>query len=317
METSKIQAIAAQCLKDEAQAIIDLIPQIDDDFVKAVDVIYHCKGKLVITGVGKSGHIGAKIAATLSSTGTPAFYVSPLDLYHGDLGVITDEDVVLALSNSGQTEELLRFIPYLKKRKIVLIGMSSNPNSLLAHYSNYHLQVKVDREACPLRLAPTSSTTAQLALGDALACALMEVRHFKETDFAQFHPGGSLGKRLLATARDVMRSGDLPIIAPSANLAEAIILISKYKMGMAIVMEADKVVGLITDGDIRRAMLRLKEEFFHVNVSEIMTKNPRYVTLDTKMVEIQQMLQEFNIHAVLVQDENQHLAGVVDFHSCM
>ncbi len=187
---------AIKCFQDEAQAILGLIPLLTDDFDKALDLIYNCKGKLIVTGVGKSGHIGAKIAATLSSTGTPSFSVNPLDIYHGDLGVFTSDDVVLAISYSGNTDELLRFLPLLHEQRIPIISMTGNPDSLLAQYATCHLNVTVNREACPLNLAPTSSTTAMLAMGDAIACALMEMRHFTASDFSHFHPGGSLGKRL-------------------------------------------------------------------------------------------------------------------------
>lgn len=187
-----IHDIATQALTDEAQAVMSLIPQIDEQFEKAVQLMLHCKGKVIVTGVGKSGNIGAKIAATLSSTGTPAVFVNPLDVYHGDLGVITEDDVVLAISNSGQTDELLRFVPMILHMNAAIIGMSGNPKSLLAKYSTCHINVKVEKEACPLNLAPTSSTTAELAMGDALAIALMELRNFQPRDFAQFHPGGEL-----------------------------------------------------------------------------------------------------------------------------
>ncbi len=199
-----IRKIAAQALRDEAKAITDLIPLLDDNFEQAVRLMLKCKGKVIVTGVGKSGNIGAKIAATLSSTGTPAVFVNPLDVYHGDLGIITEHDVVLAISNSGQTDELLRFVPMILHMNAAIIGMSGNPNSLLAKYSTCHVNVNVEKEACPLNLAPTSSTTAELAMGDAMAIALMELRNFQPRDFAQFHPGGELGKRLLTTAADVI-----------------------------------------------------------------------------------------------------------------
>ena len=246
--------IAIQCIKDEAEAVLSLIPQLDENFDKAVELILNCKGKVIVTGVGKSGHIGAKIAATLSSTGTPSFFTNPLDVFHGDLGVMTQDDVVLAISNSGQTDELLRFIPMVLHMQIPIIGMSGNPKSLLAKYSTYHLNVQVEKEACPLNLAPTSSTTAQLTMGDALAIALMEKRNFQPRDFAQFHPGGELGKRLLTTAQDVMRTEDMPVLPPEMHLGEAIILVSKAKLGLGIAMVNNEIVGLITDGDIRRAM---------------------------------------------------------------
>ncbi|MBO5626462.1 MAG: KpsF/GutQ family sugar-phosphate isomerase, partial [Prevotella sp.] len=250
----QIREYAIQCIRDEADAVLGLIPQLDEDFERAVELIFNCKGKVIVTGVGKSGHIGAKIAATLSSTGTPSFFINPLDVYHGDLGVMTHDDVVLAISNSGQTDELLRFIPMVLHMNIPIIGMSGNADSLLTRYSTVHLNTHVSKEACPLNLAPTSSTTAQLVLGDALAVALMELRNFKPRDFAQFHPGGELGKRLLTTAQDVMRSNDLPIIPKEMHLGEAIILVSKGKLGLGVSLdENQKIIGLITDGDIRRA----------------------------------------------------------------
>ena len=234
---SKWTETAIKCIEDEAKALLELIPNIDGDFDKTVELILNCKGKLVVTGVGKSGHIGAKIAATLSSTGTPSFFINPLDVFHGDLGVIQHDDVVLAISNSGQTDELLRFLPYLLENNIPVIGMSGNPHSLLAEYATAHLNAAVSHEACPLGLAPTSSTTAALALGDALACALMEARNFKASDFAQYHPGGTLGKRLLTKARDVMRTEDLPTIPPTMKLGEAVIHMSNGRLGLCVAVE--------------------------------------------------------------------------------
>ena len=309
---------AIQCLKDEAQAILALIPNIDKEFDDAVELIFRCHGKVIVTGVGKSGHIGAKIAATLSSTGTPSFFINPLDVFHGDLGVMTKDDVVLAISNSGQTDELLRFIPMVLHMEIPIIGMSGNPQSLLAKYSSCHLNVSVKKEACPLNLAPTSSTTATLAMGDALAVALMEKRNFRPQDFAHFHPGGELGKRLLTTAQDVMRSDDLPVITPDMHLGEAIILVSKGKLGLGIAMNADDTIaGLITDGDIRRAMEKWKAQFFNKTVSDIMTVTPKTVTRQTKISDIQKMMNRYKVHSVLVTDKERHLLGVVDHYSCM
>lgn len=312
-----VRKYAVQCIKDECDATMKLIDQLDENFDRAVEMMYHCKGKVIVTGVGKSGNIGAKIAATLSSTGTPAFFINPLDVYHGDLGVMTKDDVVLALSNSGQTDELLRFIPMVLHMQVPIIGMSGNPKSLLAKYASVHLQVKVEKEACPLNLAPTSSTTAALVMGDALAVALMEVRNFKPTDFAQFHPGGELGKRLLTTARDVMRSDNLPIIDKEMHLGEAIIHVSKGKLGLGVSLQDGKVIGLITDGDIRRAMERWQAEFFDHTVSDIMTTNPKTVSLDTKVTEIQRTMNQYKIHTVLVTDMDNHFMGVVDHYSCM
>lgn len=314
---TQVRAYATQCIREEAEATLNLIDQLDENFDKAVSLMFHCTGKVIVTGVGKSGNIGAKIAATLSSTGTPAFFVNPLDVYHGDLGVMTKDDIVLALSNSGQTDELLRFIPMVLHMNIPIIGMSANPNSLLAKYSSAHLKVWVEKEACPLNLAPTSSTTAALVMGDALAIALMRVRNFKPQDFAQFHPGGELGKRLLTTAQDVMRSDELPIIPKDMHLGEAIIHVSKGKLGLGVSLDNGKVIGLITDGDIRRAMERWQAEFFDHTVSDIMTKEPKIVLPTTKITEIQQIMQQNKVHTVLVCDAERHLLGVVDHYSCM
>lgn len=308
---------ASQCIKDEAHALLELIPQLDKNFEKAVEMMFNCKGKIIVTGVGKSGNIGAKIAATLSSTGTPAFYINPLDIYHGDLGVMTPDDVVLALSNSGQTDELLRFLPMVLHMRVPVVSISGNPKSLLAKYSTAHITCSVEKEACPLNLAPTSSTTAALAMGDALAIALMMVRNFKPNDFAQFHPGGELGKRLLTTASDVMRSDNLPIIPKEMHLGEAIIHVSKGKLGLGVSLENEKVVGLITDGDIRRAMEKWQAQFFDKTVSDIMTTSPKTVSPNTKITEIQTIMHKYKIHTVLVVDSDNHLLGVVDHYSCM
>ena len=313
-----VQEYAVRCLKDEAEAILSLIPQLDENFDKAVDMIYSCKGKVIVTGVGKSGNIGSKIAATLSSTGTPAFFINPLDVSHGDLGVMTPDDVVLALSNSGNTDELLRFLPMILHMKVPVIAMSGNSESLLAKYSDVHIKVKVEKEACPLNLAPTSSTTAALAMGDALAVALMQVRNFKPRDFAQFHPGGELGRRLLTTAEDVMRADELPILPEEMHLGEAIILVSKGKLGLGISLNSAKEVeGIITDGDIRRAMEKWQAEFFNHTVADIMTRTPKMVSPDTKISEVQKVMNKYKVHSVLVVDEHKHLLGVVDHYSCM
>ena len=313
-----VRQYATQCIKDECNAVLNLLNQIDSEFDRAVELILNCKGKVIVTGVGKSGHIGAKIAATLSSTGTPSFFINPLDVFHGDLGVMRSEDVVIAISYSGQTDELLRFIPMVLHMHIPIIGMSGNEKSLLAKYSTVHIKVKVEKEACPLNLAPTSSTTAALVMGDALAVALTEVRNFKPKDFAQFHPGGELGKRLLTTAKDVMRTNDLPVIPKEMHLGEAIILVSKGKLGLGVSLdENEKIIGLITDGDIRRAMERWQADFVNHTVEEIMTRTPKCVLADTKITEIQKIMHKNFVHTVLVTDQEKHLLGVVDHYSCM
>lgn len=315
---ANVRQYAIQCIKDESKAIYNLTNQIDEEFDRAVELILNCKGKVIVTGVGKSGHIGAKIAATLSSTGTPSFFINPLDVYHGDLGVMTRDDVVMAISNSGNTDELLRFIPMVLHMQIPIIGISGNEDSLLAKYSTIHIKVSVDKEACPLNLAPTSSTTATLVMGDALAVALMEMRDFKPTDFAQFHPGGELGKRLLTTAKDVMRSNDMPIIPKEMQLGEAIILVSKGKLGLGVSLDSEgRIEGLITDGDIRRAMEKWQAGFVTHRVEEMMTRDPKCVMADTKVTEIQKIMHTNFIHTVLVTDKERHLLGVVDHYSCM
>ena len=306
-----------QCIKDEAEALLELIPKMDEEFDRAVELMFRCHGKIIVTGVGKSGHVGAKIAATLSSTGTPSFFINPLDVFHGDLGVMTSDDVVLAISNSGSTDELLRFIPMVLQMEIPIIAMSGNSNSLLAKYANCHLNVSVSREADPMNLAPTSSATAQMVMGDALAVALIKKRNFQPQDFAQFHPGGELGKRLLTTAQDVMRTVDMPVINPEMHLGEAVIHVSKGKLGLGVAEIDGKVVGLITDGDIRRAMEKWQAKFFDHTVADIMTTTPKTVHPQMKISEIQQIMNKYKIHSVLVTDNEHHLLGVVDHYSCM
>ena len=306
---------ATQCLQDEAQAILGLIPQIDGNFEAAVDIILQCMGKVIITGVGKSGHIGAKIAATFSSTGTPSLYINPLDLFHGDLGLIQQGDVVIAISNSGQTDELLRIIPNLQERNIPIIGISGNKDSLLAKYAQSHLLVSVEKEATPLGLAPTSSTTAQLAMGDALACCLIKARGFGDADFALYHPGGSLGKRLLTRAKDVMIKENLPVISPDTKMSEAIILISKGRLGICVAVDGEKVVGIVTDGDLRRAKEDSQGRFFELSVGEVMTRHPKTVGLNERISDINNLMNRMKIHCVLVVDEAHRLLGVVDSFS--
>ncbi|MBQ0164672.1 MAG: KpsF/GutQ family sugar-phosphate isomerase [Bacteroidaceae bacterium] len=313
---SKYAETAIKCLRDESEALLGLIPLIDADFDRAVEMILACKGKLIVTGVGKSGHIGAKIAATLSSTGTPSFFMNSLDAYHGDLGMITPDDVVLAISHSGHTDELLRFIPILQERRVPIIGMSGNPQSLLAKYSDAHLNIHVEREACPLNLAPTTSTTASLAMGDALACALMVARQFKASDFAQFHPGGTLGKRLLTKAADVMLSDSLPVVGPDMPLGEVVIHVSRGRLGLVVVVEGDRIQGIITDGDVRRAMERSQARFFELCAAQIMSRQPKTVSPDTRISDIEAIMRTHKIHSVIVADRDNRLLGIVDSFRC-
>jgi len=314
---------AAECLACEASAIEALIPRVDEAFVRAVETIRECKGKVVVTGVGKSGHIGSKIAATLASTGTPAFFLNPLDAYHGDLGMLSPEDLVLAISYSGATEELLRFMPLIQAKGIRIIGISGSDESLLARYSDIHLCVGVAREADPLNLIPTASTTATLALGDALACALVEAKHFQPSDFAELHPGGDLGRKLLAKVEDVMFTENLPFVGPEMPLSEAIEIVTKGTLGICIVVENEALVGIITDGDIRRAMMRLGQDFFATPVSAIMTKNPKTISKDAKIVEAGEKMNHYSIHTLVVvgpsavSHQPSDVVGIIDSFSCL
>lgn len=308
-----IKDFAIKCFKDEAQAILDLIPMLDDNFDKAVDMVFHCTGKVIITGVGKSGHVGEKMASTLASLGTPSFFLNPLDAFHGDLGMIAEDDVVVAISYSGYTDELLRFIPLLIERRIPIIGITGNPDSLLAKYSACHLNIKVDHEADPLNLAPTSSTATTMAMGDALACALVHLRHFNSKDFAQFHPGGTLGKRLLSYAKDYMVKENLPVVTPDTKFVESIITVSNGKLGLAIVVDEDnKLLGIITDGDVRRAVQKYDRSMFDLLVTDVMTVNPKTTHPDTNLSQVDEILRKYNIHALVVTDEENHVVGIID-----
>lgn len=317
MQDKAIIERAAECLQCEAKAIESLIPRLDANFLRAVELIRDCKGKIVVTGVGKSGHIGSKIAATLASTGTPAFFLNPLDAYHGDLGMLDEHDLVLAISYSGATEELLRFLPLIQAKHIPIIGMSSNPSSLLAQYAQVHLDISVEREADPLNLVPTSSTTVTLALGDALACALIEAAHFQPSDFAMLHPGGDLGRKLLAKVEDVMVTENLPLMAPNAPMSEALEIVTNGKLGVGVVVEDDQLVGIITDGDIRRAMQRLGQAFFATPVSEIMARNPKTISRNAKIVDAGEKMNHHSIHSLVVLDDASHVCGVIDSFSCL
>lgn len=326
MQSQEIINRAVECLQCEAAAIQALIPRLDENFLRAVQLIRDCKGKIVVTGVGKSGHIGSKIAATLASTGTPAFFLNPLDAYHGDLGMLGSDDLVLAISYSGATEELLRFLPLIQAKRITIIGMSGNPSSLLAKYSDVHLDISVEREADPLNLVPTSSTTVTLALGDALACALIEAAHFQPSDFAMLHPGGDLGRKLLAKVRDVMVKENLPFLTPEMPMKAAIEIVTNGKLGVGIVVEnlpslqgedGGRLLGIITDGDIRRAMQRLGQSFFSTPVSDIMSRNPKTINQNAKIVEAGEMMNHHSIHTLIVVDEGCKVVGVVDSFSCL
>ena len=308
-----IQTIAKEVFTIESEAIAELSNKLTDDFDKSVNALLNSKGKLIISGMGKSGIIGKKIAATMASTGTPSFFLHPGEAYHGDLGMIEKEDIVLLISNSGETDEVLKLIPFLKEQENITIAMSGNIDSTLAKNSTYHLNIKVEKEACPLQLAPTSSTTATLVMGDALALTLMKLRDFKESDFAQFHPGGSLGRRLLTRVEDVMRKDNLPIVSEDTSIKEIINIMSKSRLGLAIVQNDAQTIGIITDGDVRRAMEAFEESFFTLSAKKLMSKNPKSIEKKVKLTEAQKLMTESKVNSLLVIDNN-ILSGVVQIY---
>ena len=304
---------AKEVFKIEADAIANLSKNLDSNFEGAIEAILHSKGKLIISGMGKSGIIAKKIAATMASTGTPSFFLHPAEAYHGDLGMIEKEDILLLISNSGETDELLRLIPFLKAQKNIIISMSRNIDSTLAKNSRYHLNIAVEKEACPLQLAPTSSTTATLVMGDALAVTLMELRGFKEVDFAHFHPGGSLGRRLLTRVEDVMRKENLPVVEGSTSIQELIGTISNARLGLAIVEEEGKIVGIVTDGDIRREMEKSEATFFRLTANDLMSRKPKVINAKEKLKTAQELMTQLKVNSLLVV-EDEALVGVVQIY---
>lgn len=299
----------------EAKALADLSKKLDNQFNLAVDAVLKSKGRLVISGVGKSGLIGAKIAATLASTGTPSMFMHPVEAFHGDLGMLRKEDVLVAISYSGETEELLKLIPFIKAAGIKLIGMSGNPQSTLAKNVHFHLNVNVYKEACPLELAPTSSTTATLAMGDALAVALMKARSFKPEDFAKFHPGGSLGRKLLTTVESCMFKNNLPVVKPNDSVQEVIHSMSKGRLGLSVVVNQQQVHGIITDGDLRRAMDKYTSKLFDLKAKDIMTANPRTIAKEVMMADAEELMNTHKITSLLVTAKGKKLEGIVQIYS--
>ena len=310
--------LARQVLDIEAGALRALSDRLDTGFVDAVQLILACSGRVVVSGMGKSGHVGGKIAATLASTGTPAFFMHPGEASHGDLGMIAHDDVVLALSNSGESNEIVSIVPLIKRRGAKLIAMTGNPDSTLARESDAHLNASVDKEACPLNLAPTASTTAALALGDALAVALLDARGFSADDFARTHPGGSLGRRLLVHVRDVMHSGDaLPKVDHEATLKAALFEMTQKGLGMtAVVDAAGKVAGLFTDGDLRRA-LEHALDLQHAEIADLMTPNPKTIRADELAVAAVEKMETLKINGLLVVDEDNTLVGALNMHDLL
>ena len=301
---------AKEVFQVEAAAIYQLKHQLTDDFVKSVETILSMKGKLIVSGMGKSGIIGKKIAATLASTGTPSFFLHPAEAYHGDLGMIEAHDVVLLISYSGETDEILKLIPFLQNQGNSTIAMSANKESTLARNTHYHLDISVEKEACPLQLAPTSSTTATLVMGDALAVTLMHQRDFKANDFATYHPGGSLGKKLLTKVKDIMRQKSLPLVRTSSSFAEVITTMTQGKLGLCVVYDKERIAGVITDGDLRRALLQSKKSRFDFTAQEIMTKNPKFTTPEEMAYKAEAYMVEHKISELLVI-ESEKLVGIV------
>lgn len=310
---------ARKILKIESEAISALINRIDESFIHAIEIMYACTGKVVVTGMGKSGIIGKKIAATLASTGTPAFYLNPAEGSHGDVGVVSKGDVALAISNSGDTEELIRILPTLKRMDIKIIAMTGNPQSALAKASDVSLDVSVKEEACPMGLAPTASTTAALAMGDALAVTLLNKRGFCKEDFAFFHPGGNLGRRLITTVQDLMHTGDA---VPSVNLdtlmKDAIIEISSKRLGITGVTDSNnKMQGVITDGDLRRGLEKWGDKFFSLKAGDVMTPKPKTITSNILAAKAVSIMDKYSITVLMVTDEGDNIKGVIHLHDLL
>ena len=309
-----IKKLAQEVFEIESKEVANLSKRLTDDFEKAINAILQSSGKLIVSGMGKSGIIGKKIAATLASTGTPSFFLHPGEAYHGDLGMIEENDIVLLISNSGETDEVLKLIPFLKHQKNCTISMSCSDDSTLAKNTNYHLNIAVDKEACPLFLAPTSSTTATLVMGDALAVTLMKLRDFKEENFAKFHPGGSLGRRLLTTVGDVMKNKNLPIISSQATIKEVIQRISEGLLGLVVIIDNNKIIGIITDGDIRRTMESREKDFFNLKAEDLMSNHPKLIYESDKLISASNIMSQHKINSLLVVNESNDLVGVVQVY---
>jgi len=316
---SKLQQLARAVIDTEAQAVAALSDRIGPTFLDACKLMLECRGRIVVLGMGKSGHIGAKVAATLASTGSPAFFVHPGEASHGDMGMITAQDVVLALSNSGETDELRTILPLIKRMGVPLISLTGNAESTLAKAADAHLDVSVSKEACPLGLAPTASTTAALAMGDALAVSLLESRGFTADDFALSHPGGSLGRRLLLHVSDIMHTGNkLPIVTDSASLSETLLEITQKGLGMTGIVGADgQLTGIFTDGDLRRVLDHGEVDIHHIKVADVMTLHCKTARPQQLAVEILRMMEQFKINSLLVVDDRQRPVGAVNMHDLL
>ncbi len=313
-QQKQVLKLARKTIHIEALALKRMEENIDANFLRAVEWILASRGKLIVTGMGKSGLVGRKIAATLASTGTPSFFLHPGEAFHGDLGMISKEDIILALSYSGETDEILKIVPFIHSNGNRMISMTGNPESTLAKNSDAHLDVSVRQEACILHLAPTSSTTAQIAMGDALAVALMQQREFTSVDFARLHPGGSLGRRLLMTVGNVMRKNDLPVVAPDCSAKDMIHAVSRGGLGLIVICEGEKILGIVTDGDIRRAMEQRQAEFFNIRAIDIATRNPKSIRPEEKLIAAEKKMTQYKVNSLLVTDEHNHLVGVIQIY---
>ena len=314
-----ILEIAEKVLRTEAEAVAGLIGRLDANFEKAVELIYRSEGRVVVTGMGKSGIVGKKIAATLASTGTPAFFLHPAEASHGDLGMVTARDVIIAISNSGETDELVGLIPFLKRFDVGLISMCGNCDSTLAKAADFVLDVAVPEEACPLGIVPTASTTAAMAMGDALAVALLIKRGFKEEDFALFHPSGSLGKKLFIKVCDLMHAGKaVPLTAADASMTTAVMEISSKRLGVTVVTDPrGRMLGIITDGDVRRGIEKWGKDFFDMTAAEVMTKDPKTVSAGELAAKALAMMERHSITVLVVSDETGGTAGVIHLHDIL
>ena len=315
---SEIIDLARRTLAIEAEAVNALTPKLSGDFVAAVHALLVCRGRVVVSGMGKSGHIGNKIAATLASTGTPAFFVHPAEASHGDLGMIQHDDVVIALSNSGESAELAAILPLIRRRGALLIAMTGNTQSTLAREADWHLDAGVTQEACPLNLAPTASTTAALALGDALAVEVLHARGFTAEDFARTHPGGALGRRLLVHVRDLMHAGAaLPVVAADASFREALLEMTAKGLGMTAIADPEgRLLGVLTDGDLRRCLDR-DIDVRAAQAAEVMTRNPRTIAADALAVEAVEKMQEWRVNGLFALDTEGRLAGALNMHDLL
>lgn len=318
MTINKINELAKEVLEIEANSILRLKNNIGDEFDKAIDILYNCKGRVIVTGMGKSGLIGKKIAATMSSTGTPSYFLHPAESTHGDSGVITRNDVIIAISNSGETQELMNLLPLIKRFGCEMIGMTGNLNSTLAKTSEVVLDISVEREACPLGKAPTASTTATLAMGDALAVCLMEKKGFTKEDFLMFHPSGKLGKGLTYKVKDLMITGDkMPIVNSDDSFTSVIKSISEHKLGMAMIIDSDKkLAGVLTDGDIRRTIIK-HSDTSGLKVKDVMTLNPKNITSEAYAASALNLMEKYSITALAVVDDNNVPVGVIHVHDLL